>query len=82
MNFEEIKSHMVTNSYDDKTMKIKPVKELIIPPEKRRNIKQIKTSIIKMKHYKTSKLLNSLTVSKFVTKKWIKLNDLSCPIFC
>ena len=25
---------MVTNSYGDKTTKIKPVKELIIPPER------------------------------------------------
>ena len=39
--------------------------------EKRRNIKQIEKSIIKMKHYKTSKLLNNSTVSKFVTKKWV-----------
>ena len=31
-----------------------------------------------MEHYKISKLLNDSTVSKFVIKKWIKLNDLSC----
>ena len=30
-----------------------------------------------MKHYKISNLLNDSTVSKFVTKKWIKVNDLS-----
>ena len=30
-----------------------------------------------MEHYKKSKLLNDLTVSKFVTKKWIEINDLS-----
>ena len=30
-----------------------------------------------MEHYKTSKLLNDSSVSKFVTKKWIELNDLS-----
>ena len=30
-----------------------------------------------MEHYKKSKLLNDSTVSKFVTKKWIKLNDFS-----
>ena len=29
-----------------------------------------------MEPYKISKLLNDFTVSKFVTKKWIKLNDL------
>ena len=30
-----------------------------------------------MKHYKISKLLNDLTESKFVTKKWVEVNDLS-----
>ena len=30
-----------------------------------------------MEHYKTSKLLNDSTVSKFGTKKWIEVNDLS-----
>ena len=30
-----------------------------------------------MEHYKISKLLNDLTVSKFVTRKRIKANDLS-----
>ena len=30
-----------------------------------------------MEQYKISKLLNDPTVSKFVTKKWIKVNDLS-----
>ena len=30
-----------------------------------------------MKHYKMSKLLNDSTLSKFVTKKWIEVNDLS-----
>ena len=30
-----------------------------------------------MEHHKRSKSLNSSTVSKFVTRKWIKLNDLS-----
>ena len=30
-----------------------------------------------MKHYKFSKLLNDLTVSNFVTKRWIEINDLS-----
>ena len=45
------------------------VAEIIIPPEiKRRNIKQIKTSIIKMERYKISKLLNNSTLPKFMTK--------------
>ena len=30
-----------------------------------------------MKHYTISKLSNDSTVSKFVTKKWVKVNDLS-----
>ena len=67
----------VTTLYDDKIVKTKPVEEIIIPPEKKRSIKLIKTSIIKMEHYKKSKLLNALTVSKFVTKKWIEVNNLS-----
>ena len=30
-----------------------------------------------MEHYKIPKLLNDSTVSKFVTKKWIEVKDLS-----
>ena len=30
-----------------------------------------------MEHYKISKLLNDSTVSKFMTRKWIEVNDLS-----
>ena len=30
-----------------------------------------------MEHYKTYKLLDDSTVSKFVTKKWIEVNNLS-----
>ena len=30
-----------------------------------------------MKHHKMSKLLNDSTVSKYVTRKWIKVNNLS-----
>ena len=30
-----------------------------------------------MEYYKTSKLLNDSTVSKFATKKWIEASDLS-----
>ena len=41
------------------------------------NIKPIEKSIIKMEHYKISELLNDLTVSKFVTEKWVEVNDLS-----
>ena len=61
-------------------MKQEPIEEIIIPPEKKkktRNIELIKTSITKMEHNKISKLLNNSTVSKFVTKKWDEVNDLS-----
>ena len=30
-----------------------------------------------MEHYKVSKLLNDSTVSKFLTKKWVEVSDLS-----
>ena len=30
-----------------------------------------------MEHYKISNLLTDSTVSKFVTKKWVEVNDLS-----
>ena len=30
-----------------------------------------------MEHYKISKLLNDSTVSKFLTKRWIDVNDLA-----
>ena len=47
--------------------------EIIIHTRKnRRNIKRIVTSIIKMEHYKISKLLNDSTASKFVTKRELK----------
>ena len=54
----------------DNIEKQKPVEEITIPLEKkRRNGKQIETSIIKMEHHKRSKLLNDSIVSKFVRKK-------------
>ena len=31
-----------------------------------------------MEHHKKSKLSNGSTASKFVTRKWIGVNDLSC----
>ena len=30
-----------------------------------------------MEHHKISNILNDSTVSKFVTKKWVKVNNLS-----
>ena len=29
-----------------------------------------------MEHYKISKLINNSTVSNFVTRKWVEVNDL------
>ena len=43
--------------------------------KERKDIKEIKKSIIKTEHYKISQLLNDSTVSKFLTKKWIEVND-------
>ena len=54
-----------------------PLKKLLFHQKKRGNIKQIEKSIIKIEQYKISKLLNDSTVSKFVTKKWVEVNDLS-----
>ena len=59
-------SDAVTKSNGDKIVKQEPVQEMVIPSEK--NIKRIKTSIIKMAHYKISQLLNDWIVSKFETK--------------
>ena len=47
----------------------KIVKKYYSTRKKRQNIKQIGKSIIKMEHYKISKLLNNSALSKFVTKK-------------
>ena len=57
--------------------KQEPAEEIIIPPEKRGNTKQMEKNIIKMEHYKISRLLNDSSISKFVTKKWVEVNDLS-----
>ena len=68
----------VTKSNNNKIVKQEPVEEIIIPPEKKRwNIKQTEKIIIKMEHYKKSKLLNSSTVLKSVTEKCIEKYDLS-----
>ena len=50
--------------------------------KKRWNIKKIEKGIVKLEHYKISKLLNDSTVTKFVAKKWVKVNDLSSPGQC
>ena len=58
-------------------MKIQEMLKKYSTTKKGRNIKQIKQSIIKMEHYKISKFLNNSSASKFVTKKWIEVNDSS-----
>ena len=45
--------------------------------KKRRSIKQIEKSVIKMEDYKISKSLKDLTGYKFVTKQLVEVNDLS-----
>ena len=63
----------VTKSNDVNIEKQEPVEEIVIPPgKKKRNIKQIDKSIIKMEHYETCKLFNNSTVSKFATKNGLK----------
>ena len=34
-----------------------------------------------MEHYKRFKLLNDSTVSKFVTRKWVEVNDLPSGLY-
>ena len=55
---------VVANSYGNKIVKIKSVEE-IITRKKRRNIKRVKASIIKMQPYKISNLLKDSSVSQF-----------------
>ena len=63
----------IAKSNDDNIGKQEPVEEVIIPPKKkRRNIKQTEKTIIKMEHYKMSKLLHNSTVLKFVRKNGLK----------
>ena len=40
--------------------------------QKKEKTKQIETNIIEMEHFKISNLLNDSTVSKFLTKRWIR----------
>ena len=72
----EATCEFIGNKIADKIIKSdknpRNVEKAIIPPKKRKNIKLIKTSIIKMEHYKISKLLNDSTLSKFVTKNGLK----------
>ena len=65
----------VAKSYDYKIVKTKPVEEIIVPPEERKEILN-ELTILKMKYCKISELSNDSSVPKFVTK-WIEANDLS-----
>ena len=65
----------VAKANNDRIEEQQPVEEIIIPTEKREEI--LNKSILKMEHYKISKLLNDSIVPRFVTKRSIKLNDLS-----
>ena len=59
-NFDLLKNKW-TNEIADKIVKL--VEEIIIQPEKkRRNIKQIKTTIIITEHCKKSRLLTDLSI--------------------
>ena len=61
---------LLGNKIGDAVKTAETEEEIIIPPEKREILNELnKTSIIKMTHYKISKLLNYLFVSKYVTKK-------------
>ena len=54
------------------------MKKYLFQQEKRDgNIKQIQKRIIKIENYKISKSLNDSTVTKFVIKKFVEVNDLS-----
>ena len=72
-----LKTLSLTKPNDDNFEKQGHVEEIIIPPEKKEiNIKQIEKRILKMAHYKISKLLNDPTVSKLEARKRIEVNDL------
>ena len=42
---------------------------------------RMKTSIIKMEQHEISKLWSDSTVSKYVTRKWIVVNDLPSGLY-
>ena len=71
----------MANKTTDKIVKSQPVPEMNFENveetdstrEKARNPKRIKTSNIKMEHHQISKLLNN----SIVTRKWIRVNDIS-----
>ena len=75
-----IKNTLVFKRKDGYKLELKAPEAMILfysARKKRRNIEGIKKIIIKMEHYKISKLLNDSIVLKFVTKNWMELNGLS-----
>ena len=58
----------ITKSNDYNIEKQEPVGEIITPPEKRKEILNKLRKVLKMEHYKISKLLNYSTVCKFGAK--------------
>ena len=68
----------VTKSNDGKIVNQELMEQIIIPPEERDEIlTKLRQVLLKVEHYKLSKLLNYSTVSKFVAQKWVGVNDLS-----
>ena len=72
----EATGEFIANKIADKFVKLKlvpdvnsrNVEEIVIPPEKSEEILIELRKLLKMEHYKISRILNDLTVSKFVTK--------------
>ena len=59
------------------------VEKIIISPKKRKNIKQVNTSIVKIELSKISKLSNYSSVSRFLAKimdwsKWLIRQSIFC----
>lgn len=55
---------------------LRNVEEIVIPTRKRQEILNVLDKYYRMEFYKISKLLNGLTASKIVTRRWIEVNDL------
>ena len=69
-------------SNNDKVAKhdenLRYVEEIIIPPEKIDENRRLENGTLDYwEKTRLSTLLNDSTVSKFVTKKWVEVNDLS-----
>ena len=65
----EFIGNKIAGTNDDSIEKEESAEKIIIPLEKRGNIKQAEKSIIKIEHYNISKLLYDFTLSKFEAKR-------------